>query len=140
MGGCLKNIVGFSILFICIVFCVEQAFCEELPEESTEENDLIMDMQLDNSDKLEKINDNIDIILSDLGTTNNNIDHVNDKVNEIIKMEREEQEARESENDIDYADSFQVLHEDNQKIMISLWCLFGMLLGSKLIKGMFGNG
>lgn len=140
MGGCLRNIVGFSILFICIVFCAEQAFCEELPEESTEENDLIMDMQLDNSDKLEKINDNIDIILSDLGTTNNSIDQVNEKVNEIVKMESEEKESREAETDLDYTDTLQVLHEDNQKIMISLWCLFGILLGSKLIKGMFGNG
>ena len=32
------------------------------------------------------------------------------------------------------------IHEDNQKIMISIWTLTGLTLGTKLISRMFGNG
>ena len=32
------------------------------------------------------------------------------------------------------------IHQDNQKIMISIWTLTGLTLGSKLISRMFGNG
>lgn len=32
------------------------------------------------------------------------------------------------------------IHEDNQKIMISIWALTGLTLGTKLISRMFGNG
>ena len=40
----------------------------------------------------------------------------------------------------EYSDDFIQLHEDLQKIMISLWALAGLFLGSKLISRMFGNG
>ena len=59
--------------------------------------------------------------------------------------ESENQES--SENQVpqtaDYSEILQamnVLHEDIQKVMISMWCLCGLYLGTKLIKGLFGNG
>lgn len=63
---------------------------------------------------------------------------------EVINDEEEiENDGSENSNlpaDAQYEDAFIQIHEDLQKIMISIWALAGLLLGSKLISRMFGNG
>lgn len=55
--------------------------------------------------------------------------------------------AEQSVNQADEADyqsevirQLNIIHDDNLKIMLSLWALTGLTLGTKLISGMFGNG
>ena len=48
-------------------------------------------------------------------------------------------ESTEAQSD-ERLDYLKDIHEDNQKIMISIWTLTGLTLGTKLISRMFGNG
>ena len=74
-----------------------------------------------------------------------------DNNEEELKKGNTENESTESlekngneDNDIsvnaEYSDDLIQIHEDLQKIMLSIWALAGLLIGSKLISRMFGNG
>ena len=56
------------------------------------------------------------------------------------EVENDGNEDNSISDNAEYTDSFIQIHEDLQKIMISIWALAGLFLGSKLISRMFGNG
>jgi septal ring factor EnvC (AmiA/AmiB activator) len=112
------------------------------PDQEADQDEIILDQ------------DNNDIIMDGINDVNKNVSDVDEKIdsvsedvknvaeavadgNSLIKAMNDRETKEEEVKDVDILN---LIHEDNQKIMISLWSLFGLLLGTRLIKGMFGNG
>lgn len=139
MGRCGKSIIGYLIIFTFLCFSFLHVYAEDLEGESssdTEEIDMTNEYQIEN----EVIQGQIIDVQKDILVLQSDVQENNEIIREVYSMQKTEQESSSQNEQIDYTQNFVELHEDNQKIMISLWALFGMLLGSKLIKGMFGNG
>ena len=135
MGRCGKRI---NILLIISMFLFSfslQGYCEELQEQDFGESENIIDIPND------FISEQIIDVEKDISEVSSDVQENKEILKEVYNMQKSEQEEKtDNQEIIDYTSYFQLLHEDMQKIMISIWCLFGMLLGTKLIRGMFGNG
>lgn len=138
MGRCRKRIIGSLIIFTFIFSFSLQAFCEDLPEDLEDIDNIEMSEDIKISNDV--ISGQIIDVKKDLSDLTSDVQENIEITRELYSMQKSEEENTEELEVIDYTEKFEDLHKDNQKIMISLWCLFGMLLGSKLIKGMFGNG
>lgn len=89
---------------------------------------------------------------SSLYNDNNDVSEISTEDGEQVVQEEATTEVKEGEKNDDNAEDdpvqlenvtkqdILVLHSDLQKIMISIWALAGLMLGTKLISRMFGNG
>lgn len=129
---------GLKLLLITAMLSCSflvQGFCEELPEEiSLEESNVALTPESRDDEIIDKIDD-VGGVLSE---NKDDLADIKEDTSEIRSLVKAGSETKEEV--IDYTKYFEDLHSDLQKLMVSIWALFGLLLGSKLIVGMFGNG
>lgn len=115
---------------------------EEQEEESSEPE--IETVTIDQIEIIDNINNNTDEKVNDV---NKSISDISEKVEENQEINKENNQMlkdmrteTEEEQTIDYTEQFTMLHEDIQKIMISIWALSGFFFGLRILKDIFGYG
>lgn len=147
--------IFLSILYLCMVATAEEVDLgdgqyQEVPSYEIDDGVEVEYSESDNDGHLEIPDPEEEYQENDvdqIGDTENKTENYNDE--EVGTTEENESSSAEMDNQEDtIQDDYQEeiisllndLDQTIKKLLISIWVLFGLLLGTKLIKGLFGYG